>query len=155
MVMETACPRCGGADENVDHLLRGCPVTREGCDIAAWVLRYAKETDECETSKLTKETVMVEWCPSNGSDIKLNFDAAFDKAQAKSASGVVARNASREILTSKIVVYKVVAPPFAVETNVCLQEVLLGKQKGFTSVIIKGDSASVIKKSKPDLVDRR
>ncbi|MBA0781719.1 hypothetical protein Gotri_002612, partial [Gossypium trilobum] len=49
-----------------------------GCDIAAWVIRYVKELDECETSKLTKEN-----------------------AQAKSASGVV-----REMLLERFLPLK-------------------------------------------------
>ncbi|MBA0761114.1 hypothetical protein Gotri_023802, partial [Gossypium trilobum] len=133
-----ACPRCEGAAENVEHLLRECPVTRE-------------EIDECENSKLTKEIVHVEWCPPNGSDIKVNFDAAFDEAQATSASGVVVRNASGEILSSKTVVYRAVASPFTAKAHACLQVVLLRKEKGFTSVIIEWDSVSVIKNSQSDL----
>ncbi|MBA0814684.1 hypothetical protein Gohar_020495 [Gossypium harknessii] len=145
MVMEIARPRCGGAVENVDHLLRYCPVTREvwtdrnnglyegkrsrGCDTAAWVIRYVKEIDECETSKLTKENVNVEWCPPNGSNIKLNFDAAFDEAQAKSASGVTAINASGEILASKTVVHRAVASLFVVEAHACPQAVYWGSKR--------------------------
>ncbi|MBA0726526.1 hypothetical protein Golax_002349 [Gossypium laxum] len=55
--------------------------------------------------------------PLNGSNIKLNFDAAFDEAQAKSASGVVARNASGEILASKTMVHRAVASSFVAEAH--------------------------------------
>ncbi|PPD93600.1 hypothetical protein GOBAR_DD09459 [Gossypium barbadense] len=121
LVTETACPRCGGVAENVDHLCRLFCYSlwtiwtdrnkglfegkrSRGRDIDTWVSRYAKEIDECENSKLTKETVAIEWCPPNGSDIKVNFDAAFDEAQALSASKVVARNSSGEILASKTMI---------------------------------------------------
>ncbi|PPD74966.1 hypothetical protein GOBAR_DD28107 [Gossypium barbadense] len=81
----------------------------------------------------------MEWCPLNESDIKMNFDAAFDVPQAKSVSAVVARNASREILVPKTVAHRDVASPFTVEAHACLQAVLLGKQMGYALVIIEGD----------------
>lgn len=96
---------------------------------------------------LDKETVAIEWCPPNGSDIKVNFDAAFDEAQALSASKVVARNSSGEILASKTMVHRGVASSFAAEAHTCLQAILLGKRKGFSLVAIEGDSVSIIKKS--------
>ncbi|MBA0581186.1 hypothetical protein Gorai_023371 [Gossypium raimondii] len=110
-----------------------------GYGIEAWVTRYIKEMDECEIKKLTKESVNMEWCPLNESDIKMNFDAAFDVPQAKSVSAVVARNASREILVPKTVAHGEVASPFTVEAHACLQAVLLGKQMGYALVITEGD----------------
>ncbi|MBA0760323.1 hypothetical protein Gotri_023074 [Gossypium trilobum] len=110
-----------------------------GYGIEAWVIRYIKEMDECEIKKLTKESVNMEWCPLNESDIKMNFDAAFDVPQAKSVSAVVARNASREILVPKTVAHGEVASPFTVEAHACLQAVLLGKHMGYALVIIEGD----------------
>ncbi|TYH31892.1 hypothetical protein ES288_A01G207900v1 [Gossypium darwinii] len=88
-----------------------------GYGIEAWAISYVKETDECEIKKLTRESVNMEWCPSNGPNIKMNFDTAFDMSQAKSISGVVAKNASREILVSKTVAHEEVASPFVVEAH--------------------------------------
>ncbi|PPD88721.1 hypothetical protein GOBAR_DD14338 [Gossypium barbadense] len=48
---------------------------------------------------------------------------------AKSASGVVARNASGEILASKTVVHRAVASLFVVEAHVCPQAVYWGNKR--------------------------
>ncbi|MBA0573842.1 hypothetical protein Golob_001099, partial [Gossypium lobatum] len=82
------------------------------------------------------------WCLPTGSVVKLNFDATFNESREKSVSEVVVRNVLGEVLAFKTVVHREVASWFAVDAIVCLQAVFVGKQKGFTSVVIEGDSVS-------------
>ncbi|MBA0674358.1 hypothetical protein Goari_015961 [Gossypium aridum] len=77
------------------------------------------------------------WCPPVGSVVKLNSNTAFDESRAKSISRVVARNVLGEGLAFKTVVHREVAFYFATEALVYLQEMFMGKQMGFTSVVIE------------------
>ncbi|KAG8472188.1 hypothetical protein CXB51_036924 [Gossypium anomalum] len=106
------------------------------------ILRRMGELDGCEVRDFTTRHKFMGWCPPISSIVKLNFDAAFYESRAKLVSGVVARNASWEVLVFKIVVYSEVAFSFAVEALACLKVLFMGKQIGFTSVIIEGDSVS-------------
>ncbi|MBA0697828.1 hypothetical protein Goari_021352, partial [Gossypium aridum] len=83
-----------------------------------------------------------------GATVKINFDVAFDGSNAKSASGVVVRNASGDILTLKITFHESFPPEFATEALACFKGILLGAQLGFESVTVEGDSMTTIKKSK-------
>ncbi|MBA0845264.1 hypothetical protein Goarm_023440 [Gossypium armourianum] len=85
------------------------------------------ELEECEFRDLIKRNESTNWCPPDGSDIKLNFNTAFDESQAKSISRLVVRNASGEVLVVKTMAHEEVASPFATEANVYLQVVLLRK----------------------------
>ncbi|MBA0750740.1 hypothetical protein Gogos_002129 [Gossypium gossypioides] len=69
--------------------------------------------------------------------MKINFDAAFDGSNAKSASGVVVRNAKGEILTFKITFRESVPKEFATDALACFKGILLGAQLGFESVIVE------------------
>ncbi|PPD95367.1 hypothetical protein GOBAR_DD07597 [Gossypium barbadense] len=163
------CPGYGAATENIDHIFRECLVRREvwvssnlawtdrnkglhegkkstSLEIAAWINIYIKELEGCKVRDFTTRHESISWCPPVGSIFKLNFDAAFDDSRAKSVLVEVARNSSREVIAFKTVAYGEVASSFAVEALACLQAVFMGKQMGFTSVIIEGNSVSVIKK---------
>lgn len=85
---------------------------------------------------------------------KVNFDATFDASWAKSVSGVVTRNASGKVLGFKTKIHREVASLFAAEALAYLQVVIVGKQMGFKSVIIEGDSATMIKKRNSEKTDR-
>ncbi|MBA0874951.1 hypothetical protein Goshw_024442 [Gossypium schwendimanii] len=124
-----------------------------GPEIVAWIKRYIKEMEDCKVKNLTKRNEPTNWCAPDGSDVKLNFDATFDESQAKLVSGVVARNASEEVLAVKTTAHGMVVSSFAAEAHTCLQAVLMGKQMGLTSIIIEGDSTSIIKKSKLERMD--
>ncbi|MBA0701602.1 hypothetical protein Goari_022392, partial [Gossypium aridum] len=58
----------------------------------------------------------------------------------------VARNASAEIVASKMVFYIEVASPFTAEGHACLQVLLLGIQLRFRAMVVEGDARTIIKK---------
>ncbi|KAG8475535.1 hypothetical protein CXB51_032303 [Gossypium anomalum] len=94
------------------------------------------------------------WKTPIGADVKINFDAAFNLNQARSGSGVVARNALGEVLASKIVIHRRVPTLFTMEACACFQTLLLEEQLALDSVVIEGDSRMTIKKCESDSLEK-
>ncbi|MBA0700594.1 hypothetical protein Goari_020722 [Gossypium aridum] len=76
------------------------------------------------------------------------FDAAFDKQNARSASGLLVRGEGGEILVSKSVIHSNIGTPFAAEAHAGLQALELGRSMGLTDLQIKGDSKTLSKSVK-------
>ncbi|MBA0844800.1 hypothetical protein Goarm_022546, partial [Gossypium armourianum] len=92
----------------------------KGKEIADWITRYIGEIDNLEDKKFTRY-VNEEWCPPLGSDVKVNFDVAYNQSLARSGSGVVVCKSRGEILVSKHTLQKEIVSPFAAEGYACLQ----------------------------------
>ncbi|MBA0762796.1 hypothetical protein Gotri_012364 [Gossypium trilobum] len=60
----------------------------KGKEIADWITRYIGEIDNLEDKKFTIY-VNEEWCLPLGSDVKVNFDVAYNQSLARSGSRVV------------------------------------------------------------------
>ncbi|MBA0743914.1 hypothetical protein Gogos_006565, partial [Gossypium gossypioides] len=134
---------CREAVESIDHIFRECPTTTEssrnklvhegkistGKVILDCISRYLCELDEIEQNVHTRSNASVRWKTLIGTDMKINFDAAFDLNQARSGPGVVARNALGETL-------------------------LLGQQLGLDLVVIEEDLGTTIKKCELDSPDK-
>ncbi|MBA0780175.1 hypothetical protein Gotri_004314, partial [Gossypium trilobum] len=88
-----------------------------GKDIADWVIKYKGELDGLETRKLTRSGGLDLWKRSSETNIKINFDGAFDLQQKKSDSGVMARNSSGKILASKSVLHSAMPSSFTAEAH--------------------------------------
>ncbi|MFQ6634165.1 hypothetical protein Gotur_011868 [Gossypium turneri] len=117
-----------------------------GKEIGEWVVCYIRELERIEERNITRSRGNEEWNPPTDSLIKINFDASFNQTHAKVGSRVVARNASAEIVASKMVFYIEVASPFTAESHACLQVLLLGIQLRFRAMVVEGDARTIIKK---------
>ncbi|KAK5818832.1 hypothetical protein PVK06_023778 [Gossypium arboreum] len=85
----------------------------------------------------------------NGEDVsimKIQFDAAFNNREFRSTSGLVVRGPMNEVLTTKSIIHRNVASPFAAEAFAGLEAIKLGIEMGFQEIQILGDSLIVIKK---------
>ncbi|KAH1130159.1 hypothetical protein J1N35_001537 [Gossypium stocksii] len=78
--------------------------------------------------------------------VKIQFDAAFDNREFRSALGLVVWGTTNEYLASKSVLHTNVASPFAAEAHARLEAVKLGIKIGIQEIQILGDSQTVIKK---------
>ncbi|KAK5776705.1 hypothetical protein PVK06_044666 [Gossypium arboreum] len=120
-------------------------------EISNWISRYLCELDEIEQKVHTRSNAPMRWKTPIGAHVKINFDAAFDLNQARSGSGVMAKNALGEVLASKVVIHRRVPTLFAAEARACFQTLLLEQQLGLDSVVIEGDSRMTIKKCESTL----
>ncbi|KAH1074230.1 hypothetical protein J1N35_026558 [Gossypium stocksii] len=107
-----------------------------GKEISDWISRYLCELDEIEQKVHTRSNAPMRWKTPIGADVKINFDAAFELNQARSGSGVVARNALGEVLASKIVIHRRVPTLFAAEACACFQTLLLEQQLDLDSAAL-------------------
>ncbi|MBA0786212.1 hypothetical protein Gotri_026512 [Gossypium trilobum] len=56
----------------------------------------------------------------------IHFDAAYNRLEFRSASGIIVRNENREILASQAVIHSNIADPFTAEAYAELQAIKLG-----------------------------
>ncbi|MBA0838090.1 hypothetical protein Goarm_010186, partial [Gossypium armourianum] len=131
------------------HLRKALPrrVWMNGSPKAARITRRKKR------EKNTKLSIQEQWKPPCESIIKINFDGAFDVHQARSGFGVVARNSSGEMLASMVVCHRAIPSLFAAEAHACYQALRLGVCLGLDSIVIEGDSLTIIKKCRSDRRD--
>ncbi|MBA0729128.1 hypothetical protein Golax_025802, partial [Gossypium laxum] len=94
------------------------------------------------------------WRPPDLSEVKINFEATFDKQTNKSSTSIVCRDLEGVILGSKTVVNIRIPTPFAAEVLACLQPIQTRLELGFRQVVIEGDTLSVIKKVQSKEEDR-
>ncbi|XP_017647936.1 uncharacterized protein LOC108488145 [Gossypium arboreum] len=94
------------------------------------------------------------WKASENPIIKINFDALFDSTTYRSVSGIVARSGNGEVEISKSHMHLAVDTAFDVEAIAYYDAVLTGLEMGYTKVVIKGDSKSIITKCMVQSVDK-
>lgn len=97
---------------------------------------------------------MAEWSPPPSSSVKINFDAGFNHHQRTSYSEIVVRDSIGKILVSQSALHREVGSLFFTEALASLQAIRLGVRMGFSSVIVEGDSRSVIQKCNFEGFDR-
>ncbi|MBA0872513.1 hypothetical protein Goshw_015334 [Gossypium schwendimanii] len=102
--------------------------------------------DDSVEKALTKSCKAMKCVPPTRSVVKINFDAAFDNHQSRSGSGIVARNAMREVLVSRSILHNDIGFVFAAKALVFSWAVQTGVEMGLLEDIIEGDSLSIIKK---------
>ncbi|KAH1120999.1 hypothetical protein J1N35_004159 [Gossypium stocksii] len=85
--------------------------------------------------------------------IKIQFDAAFDNKDFRSATRLVVWGTMNEYLASKSILHNNIASPFAAETYAGLEAVKLGIEMGFQEIQILGDSLTVINKCQSTATD--
>ncbi|GMI78309.1 hypothetical protein like AT3G09510 [Hibiscus trionum] len=97
---------------------------------------------------------MIQWQALLAGLTKFNFDSTFDQIEGRSISGMIGRSNEGQIMEACTIRHLHVADPFIAEANACLQAVLFMKDLRFRSVIVEGDSLTVIQKvnsSNPDM----
>ncbi|MBA0716177.1 hypothetical protein Golax_015030 [Gossypium laxum] len=73
-----------------------------------------------------------------GMNVKVNFDAAFDKQHNKSCIGIVIRNSSGQLLKVKVYNNEYILTTFAAKALTCVQAIRFGVELGFLRVEVKG-----------------
>ncbi|KAA3462318.1 reverse transcriptase [Gossypium australe] len=125
------CPHCGSGEESVNHLFRECPAS-----VTIW-----KELSDAIL-------VTFPFTDPPGQTIKVNFDDAFDERSKLSASGIVVRDSSGSVLLASTELHKDVDSAFAAEAIACRRASQIALNINRESVIIEGDSLTIIKKCK-------
>ncbi|KAG8486386.1 hypothetical protein CXB51_019716 [Gossypium anomalum] len=128
--------------------------TVNGKAIACFVFSYIFKVNEVEKRALTNTKKVVEWKKPSGTIIKINFDGAYDGQGFRLASGIVTRNAEREVLISKSETYEGVVSAFAIEAIACDRAIQTGLEEGWPKVIVEGDALSIIKKIQSQYPDK-
>ncbi|MBA0878648.1 hypothetical protein Goshw_022569 [Gossypium schwendimanii] len=124
-----------------------------GRDLAFKVHNYLIELEGVRERKLTTMTVRSEQREGELWE-SIQFDAAFDINNSRSASGTVARGQNGEIAVSKSTLHSNVSSLFVAEALACLEATKLGIIIGFNSVTIMGDSKTIINKCKTEARDK-
>ncbi|KAA3464145.1 reverse transcriptase [Gossypium australe] len=108
-----------------------------GTEIGSFIKTYLAEIDGLEDKRLGKTDHLQKWTHPPQESVKINFDGAFDSQNNISASGVVRSKIHSEVVSV-----------FAAEAIACREVVQIGVNHSWPSVIIEGDSLTVIKKCK-------
>ncbi|KAK5826341.1 hypothetical protein PVK06_021259 [Gossypium arboreum] len=115
-------------------------------EISQNIRRYMAEIEGLEEKKL----ISPKGCRSNVLDVNtratIQFGAALDNRNHRSVSGVVVWSQTGELIALKSMINVNVSSPFIVEAYTGLQAVELGISLKLPSVMVMGDSRTVIKK---------
>ncbi|KAA3466902.1 reverse transcriptase [Gossypium australe] len=140
-----------GGKEILEFMTKQVDQVRRLQDLSIAILKNLMELEK----KFKKtSTVKIKWSHPPGQGVKINFDGAFDERSKYSASGVVVRDCSGQVLISSIEIHRGVASTFAAEAIACRRatQIALDMNKEYT--IILGDSLTVIKKCKNTVLDK-
>ncbi|KAA3465120.1 reverse transcriptase [Gossypium australe] len=128
--------------------------TISGAELANKVHIYITEINGLAATSVTLRDCRSQNLPSRKNEATIHFDASFDSRSARSASGLVVRGETGELLVSKAVIHSAISSPFMAEAHACLKAVELGISMGFQTIAIKGDSKTVIRKCNTKDVDK-
>ncbi|MBA0772084.1 hypothetical protein Gotri_007521 [Gossypium trilobum] len=101
---------------------------------------YIKEIDGVNKILPVNPVQKENWKPPEGLNVKINFDAAFDRQKKRSCIGIVIRNSDGDILKSIIYENEHISTTFAAEALACVQVVRFRAESGFLRVEIEGDA---------------
>ncbi|MFQ6656889.1 hypothetical protein Gotur_026806, partial [Gossypium turneri] len=124
-----------------------------GRDLAFKIQSYLIELEGVRERKLTSMPVRSEQRELELRE-SIHFDAAFDINNSRSASGRVARGQNGEITVSKSTLHSNVSSSFVAEALQCLEATKLGISMGLNSVMMMGDSKTIINKCKIEARDK-
>lgn len=82
------------------------------------------------------------------------FDGAFDSSSFTSATGLVVRDMTGNLMALKSIIHNNISSSFAAEAHACLEGIKLGISLGLQSATIMGDSKTIIKKSQTTSPDK-
>ncbi|KAK8613084.1 hypothetical protein V6N13_104406 [Hibiscus sabdariffa] len=125
------------------HERSACSTAKVSTFILAFLLELESLVDIPAPKTGIKD---VKWFPPDGDIIKINFDASFHICSKSSVSRVVARNSQGLIVAACTHPHSRVVDAFIVEALAYKLAVTFAIDLGFHSVMVEGDSLSVIKK---------
>ncbi|KAA3457419.1 reverse transcriptase [Gossypium australe] len=128
--------------------------SRSGQEIAKFVLSYLKELEGIKKSAQHTLTTNVKWRPPSGQGVTINFDAAFKASSRQSASGVVVRDQSGQVLLSVTKIHEGVESVFTAEALACNRATQVAFEMEKENITIEGDSLAIIKKCKTTTLDK-
>ncbi|KAA3474494.1 reverse transcriptase [Gossypium australe] len=128
--------------------------TKTGAQIAEFVSNYLRELDGVKQPIPDRCASKNRWEAPARTFWRINFNAAFNKQNSESCSGLVIRNDKAEVLCSKTIFNKNIPTAFAAEALACYQAILLELQLDLRDVEIEGDARTVIKKLQENGEDR-
>lgn len=123
-------------------------------DTINFINKYVAEIKGSETRPFTCETTMVRWESPSPSIIKINFDGAFDNQGFKAVLGIIARDERGSVLLEQSNFQENVTSAFTAEALACQLEVKTNLEKGWMRLIVEGDSFTIVRKCKLNLMDR-
>lgn len=127
-------------------------IVRTGMETTKFIIQYVGELDGCALIKSTYRRRSGAWVPPSQGVIKVNFDGAFDTHGSRSCSGLVVRNSLGQVLTSKAIFHDDVRDAFCAKAYVCADALCLCVDLRVQTVVVEGNSRSIIKK---DNLDRK
>ncbi|MBA0794209.1 hypothetical protein Gohar_018559, partial [Gossypium harknessii] len=96
-------------------------INKSSKDMAFFIHRYIKELDYLEEKGLAKAIIKETWVPPSRKDIKINFNANFNRDLFRTGSGVVAIDGRGKVIASKATIHENVGSTFATEAHACLE----------------------------------
>ncbi|OMP01552.1 hypothetical protein COLO4_11797 [Corchorus olitorius] len=99
---------------------------------------------------LAKET---HWEAPGQSEIKVNFDGAYDSRGKTGACGAIARDSTGLVLGAYAGRLGFVSDVYAAECKAALKAAKWARDMGFTRIILEGDALTVIKKANSSETD--
>ncbi|KAA3481093.1 glycine, alanine and asparagine-rich protein-like [Gossypium australe] len=123
-------------------------------DLARKIRRYIVELEGTREKKLMPITERTHNQIGVTTSTTIQFDAAFDKRNSRSTSGLVVRDQMVVLKALKMTLHENISSPFAVEAHAGLDAIKLVISMGLPLAIIKGDSKTVIKKCQSTEVDK-
>ncbi|MBA0608657.1 hypothetical protein Godav_020849, partial [Gossypium davidsonii] len=124
--------------ENTKYVFRDCAVTKELWQKLDFVW------PPLDREKLPSRGQEIErWRLLEGSNLKINFDVAFNKQENTSCSRIMVRDSNGGVLGSKTVLNRNVPSAFAAEALACAQVVQMGLEIYLSTVEVEGDSLSI------------
>ncbi|MBA0566773.1 hypothetical protein Golob_011558, partial [Gossypium lobatum] len=164
------CPRCHIDVENVNHVFCFCVFLRdvwvaleyttpmhvhEGTnqgvrELVVFVRSYYQLTALAGGALRASSNAIVRWYPPPRDFIKVNVDAGFQLGQKKTSSVVVIRDENGQSLEACSRITYPVLSMFATEAIALTHGLHFAYELGFLSMILEGDSKSVIEKIRSD-----
>ncbi|KAK5846323.1 hypothetical protein PVK06_002606 [Gossypium arboreum] len=137
-VVPTAiCPRNKNLHKGMAH---------SGKENARYMRHYLGEIDGINERQISDAQQTDKWKAPAQPTININFDASFEDHNHQSVSAVVIRNHKGEIKATKSYLHSMVATAFEAEAIACYEAVLMGKDMGFSDILVEGDSKTIINK---------
>ncbi|KAG8499905.1 hypothetical protein CXB51_006559 [Gossypium anomalum] len=123
-------------------------------DLVKKIRSYLTELERIREKQLASFTESIHNQAGETTSVTVQFDAAFDKRNFRSASGLVVRDQRGEITAEKTTLHENISSSFVAEAHAGLEAIKLVISMGLSSVVIQGDSKTVIKKCQSQEIDK-
>ncbi|XP_040944280.1 uncharacterized protein [Gossypium hirsutum] len=125
-----------------------------GLDLSQKIQSYLRELEGSRGSRISYASTEATGQDRDTSREIIQFDAAFDIRNFRSASGIIVRDQDGVIRALKSTLHFNISSPFVAEAYACLEATKLGISMGIDSVTIMGDPKTVIHKCQSTTRDK-